>query len=175
MANSKRVTNSQRTASPTPGKSAAKNSIQGSHVAESEVTYLLDIKKPQKPQSQNTSRMLIELVRKGVTKSAYDKMLEATGLSATELADLIHISSRTLRRYQPNQTFSVEQSERMVALASLYSRGAAVFERIERFNEWVSRPQLAFGNEPPKNYLDTSIGINMILDELGRIEYGIFA
>ena len=66
-------------------------------------------------------------------------------------------------------------SERMVELASLYSRGEEVFESLERFREWMGRPQLAFGNVAPKTYLDTSIGIGMIMDELGRIEHGIFA
>jgi putative toxin-antitoxin system antitoxin component (TIGR02293 family) len=137
--------------------------------------YLLDIKPEKGDTPVNSAQMLVDLVRAGVTRRAYDKMLAATGLSNTELADLIHISDRTLRRYKPDQTFSAEQSERMVELASLYSRGAEVFETLERFKEWISRPQIAFGNEAPKSYLDTSIGIGMIMDELGRIEHGIFA
>jgi uncharacterized protein (DUF2384 family) len=34
---------------------------------------------------------------------------------------------------------------------------------------------LPFGNKKPKQFLDTSLGIAMIMDELGRIEHGIFA
>jgi len=34
---------------------------------------------------------------------------------------------------------------------------------------------LPFGNKKPKEFLDTSLGIRMILDELGRIEHGILA
>lgn len=139
------------------------------------ILSLLEIKSVPKYEALNSAEMLIALVRQGITKRGYDKMLKATDLSATELANLIDISDRTLRRYTPDQTLSRSQSERMVALASLYSRGAEVFKGLDRFNEWVGRPQLAFGNKAPKNFLDTSIGIGMIMDELGRIEHGIFA
>jgi putative toxin-antitoxin system antitoxin component (TIGR02293 family) len=139
------------------------------------IVSLLDMKPAPKKAETNSAQVLVNLVRAGVTRSAFDKMLAATGLAATELAGLIHISDRTLRRYKPEQTFSPEQSERMVELASLYSRGEEVFGSLERFREWMGRPQLAFGNVAPKTYLDTSIGIGMIMDELGRIEHGIFA
>lgn len=139
------------------------------------ILNLLEIKPVPKYEALNTAEMLIALVRQGITKRGYEKMLKATELSATELADLIDISDRTLRRYTPEQTLSKSQSERMVELASLYSRGSEVFQSLERFNAWIGRPQVAFGNKAPKNYLDTSMGIGIIMDELGRIEHGIFA
>ena len=117
----------------------------------------------------------IALVRAGIRRSALDAMINVTGFSIPEFARLIHLSDRTLRRYTPHQHLPPEQSERMVALASLYSRGEEVFGSMERFKIWMGTSQIAFGDEQPKNFLDTIIGIGMITDELGRIEQGVFA
>jgi uncharacterized protein (DUF2384 family) len=34
---------------------------------------------------------------------------------------------------------------------------------------------MALGNKKPKEFLDTSIGIDLLMNELGKIEHGIFA
>jgi len=60
-------------------------------------------------------------------------------------------------------------------MAKLYSRGEEVFGNMEKFREWMNTVLLPFGNKKPKEFLDTSLGIRMILDELGRIEHGILA
>lgn len=61
------------------------------------------------------------------------------------------------------------------ALAHVYERGAGVFESAERFEEWLSMPQAAFGNEVPGDMPGSGEGLERILEELGRIEHGIFA
>jgi uncharacterized protein (DUF2384 family) len=33
----------------------------------------------------------------------------------------------------------------------------------------------ALGGQKPKSFLDTSLGISMLMAELGRIEHGVFA
>lgn len=117
----------------------------------------------------------IIVIRKGVPKKALDTLLENTGISISEIANIIKTSDRTLRRYTPQQKLDSEQSERLIELAKLYSRGEEVFETMEAFKEWMNSTILALGNKKPKTFLDTSIGIAMLMDELGRIEHGIFA
>ena len=101
--------------------------------------------------------------------------MEITDLTLTEMASIVHTSDRTLRRYTAGQKLSQDQSERMVEMAKLYGRGEEVFGSLENFREWMNTRLVPFGNKKPKEYLDTSIGIRMIQDELGRIEHGIFA
>ena len=91
------------------------------------------------------------------------------------MAAIVHTSDRTLRRYTANQKLSQEQSERMIEMARLYSRGEEVFGTMDKFKQWMDNTILALGNKKPKEYLDTSMGINMLMNELGRIEHGIFA
>ena len=117
----------------------------------------------------------ISLIRTGIPKQAMTNLMDIADLSLIEMATITHTSDRTLRRYKPQQKLPQEQSERMIELARLYSRGEEVFGTIAEFRQWMDTNLLPLGNKKPKEFLDTSIGINMLLDELGRIEHGIFA
>ncbi len=75
----------------------------------------------------------------------------------------------------PKQKLNAEQSERVIELAKLYSRGEEVFDSLDAFKEWMDNRIMALGNKKPKEFLDTSLGIEMLMNELGRIEQGIFA
>jgi uncharacterized protein (DUF2384 family) len=57
----------------------------------------------------------------------------------------------------------------------LYTRGEEVFGSMDKFKSWVKTPSIIFNGESPLSILDTSIGFDMVLSELGRIEHGIFA
>ena len=117
----------------------------------------------------------INLIRNGIPKQAMTNLMDIADLSLVEMATITHTSDRTLRRYKPQQKLPQEQSERMIELARLYSRGEEVFGTMAAFRQWMDATLLSLGNKKPKEFLDTSIGINMLLDELGRIEHGIFA
>ena len=117
----------------------------------------------------------IRCIRAGVPKKALDNLVEITGINAAEMAGIVRTSDRTLRRYSANQKLNAEQSERVIELAKVYSRGEEVFGSIDAFREWMNGSVLALGSKKPKEFLDTSLGIEMLMDELGRIEHGIFA
>ena len=117
----------------------------------------------------------IGMIRTGIPKQAMSFLMTNTAMSMLELAAIIHTSDRTLRRYKPEDKLSQEQSERMIEVAKLYSKGEAVFGSLPQFRQWMDTNLLPMGNKKPKEYLDTSMGINMLMDELGRIEHGIFA
>lgn len=117
----------------------------------------------------------IQCIRSGVPKKALDNLVDVTGISPAGLASIVRTSDRTLRRYSANQKLNAEQSERVIELAKVYSRGEEVFGSIDNFREWMNSTVLALGNKKPIEFLDTSLGIEMLMDELGRIEHGIFA
>ncbi len=117
----------------------------------------------------------IGLIRQGIPKKAIDNLVEKTGIGVNEMAVLMRLSDRTLRRYEANTLLSPEQSERVVEISRLYSRGEEVFGSLENFKEWMGSTVMALGNIKPKTLLDTSLGIDILMNELGRIEHGIFA
>ena len=123
----------------------------------------------------NYDAYFIEVIRKGVPKKVLDHLLLKLGFTEDEMASFLHVSKRTLQRRAPQEALNQEQSERLIELARLYSKGAEVLGGIESFKRWMDTNIVSLGNKKPKDFLDTSIGINFLIDELGRIEHGVYS
>jgi putative toxin-antitoxin system antitoxin component (TIGR02293 family) len=117
----------------------------------------------------------LNIIRKGLSRKSLDYLMKNTGISALEMSDILHTTDRTLRRYTEDTVLNPEQSERALEIARLYTRGTEVFESLDGFKEWMNSSVVALGSKKPKEFLDTSLGIEILMEELGRIEHGIFA
>lgn len=119
---------------------------------------------------------IIELVRHGIKYKDFSRIADYISFSLAEWAGYLQISERTIQRHQKERrTFHSIQSERIVELSRLYSYGVAVFGDKANFDTWLNSRSIPLGGRIPKDLLDTSFGLNMVRDELGRIENGIFA
>jgi len=118
---------------------------------------------------------LLNLARKGISKKAITALAKQISLTLEEIAGILHISERTLQRYAPTTLVKTEYADRAIELARLYERGIEVLGSAKAFNSWVKAPNLALNGEIPFNLLDTRIGFEMVLNILGRIEYGVFS
>lgn len=118
---------------------------------------------------------LLSLIRKGVSKKSLLALAKQISLTIEELAVVLHISERTLQRYTPTTLVKATHADRAIELARLYERGADVLGGEKAFNAWMRSPNHALNNEIPLNLLDTSIGFDLILQVLGRIEYGVYS
>jgi putative toxin-antitoxin system antitoxin component (TIGR02293 family) len=117
----------------------------------------------------------IDSSRNGITKAFFMKLAEKLNYTLKEIAHVLNISERTLNRYENSDKLSKDASERALHFVRLYKKGTAVFGSETAFNQWMKTPSLIFNNKTPMSYLDTTFGFEMLEDELGRIEYGIFA
>ena len=118
---------------------------------------------------------IIKFAREGFPKRLLLALAKKISLNIQELATILHISERTLQRYDDDAIIKTEYAEKAVELARLYTRGEEVFGSMDKFKLWVKAPSLVFNGEAPVSMLDTSAGFDMVFKELGRIEYGIFA
>jgi putative toxin-antitoxin system antitoxin component (TIGR02293 family) len=118
---------------------------------------------------------LVSLIRAGLTKKALDRMLYAYDITSIDMARILHVSDRTMRRYETESVLDPEQSERLIELARLFAHGISAFGSNERFRRWLHSEVFSLGGQKPLDLLDTSIGIGLVDDILGRIEYGIVA
>jgi putative toxin-antitoxin system antitoxin component (TIGR02293 family) len=118
---------------------------------------------------------VIKATRQGFPKRVILSLAKKISLTIQELSDILHISERTLQRYDDEAIIKTEYAEKAVELARLYTRGEEVFGSLDKFKAWMKTPLHAFKGETPVSLLDTSIGFDMIFKELGRIEHGIFA
>lgn len=117
----------------------------------------------------------IDMIRKGLPKKVMDHLLTKMDITEDEMASILHVSKRTLQRRTTQEPLNEEQSERLIELARLYSKGEQVTGSLENFKSWMNTSLLALDNKRPKEFLDTSIGIGILLDVLGRIEHGLFS
>lgn len=123
----------------------------------------------------NSQERQLKLIRGGLTRGSLDTLMKKTGLDIYELANILEVTDRTLRRYTPEEVLNKRLSERALEIAKLYSRGEEVFGDAPSFQQWMDADVPALGHRKPKSFLDTSLGIQMLMDELGRIEHGVFA
>jgi len=122
------------------------------------------------------SRMdLIELTRVGLTKAALLHLAGKLSLSTGQMAALLPVTERTIQRYTLRQHFSRAVSEHILQIAEVAARGIEVFHERERFLAWLNHPGKALDNRTPVSLLNSRIGAEIVLDELGRIEYGIIS
>lgn len=118
---------------------------------------------------------ILNLIKKGVPKKALDKTMQMMDFSLDEMSTILHVSERTLRRYDDKSNLNIEQSERIIELNKLYQFGIEVLGSLDNFKIWINSPILALGQQKPKEFLDTSLGITMLKNILGRIQYGVFS
>lgn len=118
---------------------------------------------------------ILQLTRNGLKKSLLLSLAKKISLTLQELADIMHISERTLQRYDDDAIIKTEYAEKAVELARLYTRGEDVFGSLDKFKTWMKTPLHVFKGETPVSLLDTSVGFDIVFKELGRIEHGIFA
>ncbi|MBF0352334.1 MAG: DUF2384 domain-containing protein [SAR324 cluster bacterium] len=118
---------------------------------------------------------LIEIARMGIPKKSINSLAECLHIPISELIQYLHVSERTLQRYSPDKLLSSAISDHLLQIAKVYSRSLEVFEDAEDASMWLKQVNISLGNVPPMDLVDTISGIEMVLDELTRIEYGVFA
>jgi len=117
----------------------------------------------------------IELSRRGLSvKQLYD-ILDYTQITIKDLPDIISLSDRQINRYTKDKILRTDISAQLIQIVELYSKGYEIFQSKINFQEWMIRKNRGLGNIEPKKLLDTTFGIQLIRDELGRMEYGIIS
>jgi putative toxin-antitoxin system antitoxin component (TIGR02293 family) len=122
------------------------------------------------------SRMdLVELSDKGVTKNALRHLAKFLSFTMSQMAALLPVTERTIQRYAPKKHFSRVVSEQILQIAEVAAMGADVFEDRDKFLSWMDHPNRALADKTPLSLLNSRFGAEMVLDELGRIEHGVFS
>ena len=124
--------------------------------------------------SQEQDWQIIQLSREGIKKRLLLQLGNYISLTTKELSSVLNLSEKTLKRYNDDKKLNKAASEKTIELASLYQHGKEVFGKIERFNAWMKSPHVLFKQQCPIDILDTYRGFQMVHDELGRIEHGVF-
>jgi putative toxin-antitoxin system antitoxin component (TIGR02293 family) len=124
----------------------------------------------------NNPLVLVETIRKGLPARAISMLAECLDLSVSSLEKILPVSHRTLQRYEKeHRALPQDLSDHVVQITKIFIRAEEIFGSQEKARKWLREPCLAFSGNPPLDFLDTFAGVRMVEDELGRIEYGVYA
>ncbi|WP_168058448.1 type II toxin-antitoxin system Xre/ParS family antitoxin [Candidatus Manganitrophus noduliformans] len=118
---------------------------------------------------------VIEMSKEGITKASLMDFVRFLNFSPDQFARLLPITLRTIQRYSGKQRFSPTVSEHIIQLVFLVGKGIEVFGSLEKFMSWFNAPSQALGGNVPSDLVSLKTGTQMVMDELGRIEHGVYA
>ncbi len=118
---------------------------------------------------------LIESARRGVSPEKIGQVAALLGFSKMEMARILHVSRGRLSVSASPKPLAIGLYEKLLPLEHLAERGKEVFDDMPKFRLWLRRPCMALGGEVPFELLATATGFQIVLNELGKIEHGIFA
>ena len=119
---------------------------------------------------------IVLTAKNGVSARAFFDVAAVSGIEKNKLAGLLNVSLKSLNRYrQQNKKLSPGKSERVLKLMKLYRKGEEIFGDVEPFRRWLEKPAIGLGWMIPFELLQTSGGIDLIMEELIRIEFGDLA
>jgi putative toxin-antitoxin system antitoxin component (TIGR02293 family) len=118
---------------------------------------------------------LVEAAQQGVSANLFFDLAKITQYDITVMENLLNITARTVRTYQKeDRTLSPLKGELLLKLARLFKRGQQVFGSLTAFRAWMEKPAYGLHGALPFSLLNTSEGINIVMDEVERIAYGEF-
>ncbi len=99
-----------------------------------------------------------------------------TPFSDQEWSDFLDISLKSLQRYKKESgyIFRSIHSEKIIELMEVTAVGLEVFDKGEDFTAWLNASSHALGNRRPIELLRYSYGKELVLNELHRIDQGVF-
>lgn len=116
----------------------------------------------------------LSVVKGGLGYDTLIDFMDMAEFHIDEMARILHINSRTIRRLDASVTLNIDLSEKLLELLRLYKFGIEVFGDLNTFNIWVRRSIRGLGHVTPMSLLDTGIGVEIVMDELERLAYGVY-
>ena len=119
---------------------------------------------------------IVLTAHQGIPAAVFFEVAHLYGYKEQRIAELLDISVRTFKRYQQeNKKLSPRNSEVLLKLMALFKQGLEIFGELEAFKRWLEKAAFGLGNHQPYELMKTSDGIDLVMQELVRIEYGDLA
>ena len=126
-------------------------------------------------QSIDNPMVAVMMAHKGMPSSSFNDVSRLFGRQE-RLAELLNVSVKTMQRYQKeDKILNPINSEMILTIIALFKLGLEVFGLKKAFINWLDKPAFGLGDIRPFDLMKTSDGIDLVKDELIRIEYGDLA
>ena len=113
-----------------------------------------------------------------VADYSYKKLKKITDLvpfTQAEWANMLHLSERTLQRYaKNNSSFEGIYTDRILLLQEMINLGLETFTSADAFYQWLKKDKPVMGQILNFQSLYSDRGIQEVIDQLSRIQYGVY-
>lgn len=137
--------------------------------------HRVSLNRPSKPYLKMNQIDLVLFLRSNPLKiAAIISIAKKLNLNQIQTAALADISLRTLKQKSKTSILSANASEKVLKLEELFQIGVTAFDNNEHsFRAWLKSPIPALGNHIPVELITTHLGIDLVRDELLRIEHSV--
>lgn len=119
---------------------------------------------------------LIAKIRKGAPARTIPTIAAKVGVSQERLLDFLRLPKSTLKgRISADGKLSPAEQDRIYRVERVLARSLEVLEDEAAAKEWLNQNNRSLGGEIPLALLDTEVGYELVLDTLGRIQYGVIS
>ncbi len=106
----------------------------------------------------------------------FKKVADKVPFTLSEWSNILHLSERTLQRYaKDNKNFEGLYVDRILQIDKMIVLGLDVFTDEDAFYAWLKKPKEILGEQIDFESLYHSEGITNIINQLGRIQQGVYA
>jgi len=117
---------------------------------------------------------VISTMRNGIPARSISETAARLGVSQERLFETLRLPKSTLKgRISKNELLSSAEQDRIYRAERVWARAVDVLEDEAVARSWINRENRSLGGEAPLALLDTEVGYELVLDTLGRIEYGV--
>ena len=119
---------------------------------------------------------LIDVTREGIDHNTFNDFTVSYPLNSSTWSKILNMSERTIQRYRrEKKRLDSIHTEKLLLIMLLFNKGVNVFGNTSNFLAWINSKNIPLGGVKPIDLLDNSFGINMVKDELIKIEHGVLA
>lgn len=120
--------------------------------------------------------LITKLIHNCIPYNLFSKIVKNTPFSIKDWANYLDLSVKSLQRYKTikNYSFKPIHSEKIIELYEVTRLGKEIFDTPSQFKLWLDTPNFALGKLYPKELLKDSYGKALVVEELHRIDHGIF-
>jgi putative toxin-antitoxin system antitoxin component (TIGR02293 family) len=104
----------------------------------------------------------------------FEKISKLIPFTQKEWATILHLSEKTLQRYaKTNKGFEGIYIDRILHIKQLIDEGLETFSNSDALCRWLKSDKNILGQKIGFDALSSTQGIQILIDELGRIQQGI--
>jgi putative toxin-antitoxin system antitoxin component (TIGR02293 family) len=117
----------------------------------------------------------IEAVKRGLPSRLVRQLCDRLDVRLDTLTGPLQLTLRTLHRRMQNGTLAQPESERLLAIARVFSRAVYVLGDREKAAHWLKSHPPVFLGKTPLECMGTWLGIQEVEGVLWRIQDGVYS